>query len=139
MIPTRIAFNYDDRLVYERKLSHVTESRPPKRRSFLTSCSPMSRRARVACLFGVRSRSDKESGALQYTQMREDAHPVIEAALHVASPLQEQHFVRVDLVWDVLNELEPFGNTHILLPVLHGQELLRKMTTSIAAWMRMFQ
>ena len=72
--------------------------------------------------------------------MRELPQGAIETALNAVRQLPAQYrwFVRVDLVWSqtewLVNEMEHFGNTHILLPMVQGQELMQEMATVVGEW-----
>ena len=91
-------------------------------------------------LFGIQSSWDKNEGQLQYSHVRELPQGAVETALNAVRQLPAQYrwFVRVDLVWSqtewLVNEMEHFGNTHILLPMVQGQELMQEMATVVGEW-----
>ena len=93
-------------------------------------------------LFGVQSWIEK--GEIKYSSFKEkgcdDEDEARAVACSVAKLFQREanHFLRVDLVrsfeggwW--INELEFFGNAHILLSV-HGNEVLARLTKTIKEW-----
>ena len=96
-------------------------------------------------LFGVESWF-KDGGVLYVPFQREGRRDQDEAravACCVARSFAQEakYFLRVDLVrssnaqdgwW--INELEYFGNANILLPI-HGDEVLRRLSETIKAWM----